>query len=75
MTLTEAYPARHWPAWIAGHASDEGNVAEVLHPGDGSVVGTYTVPDAASVETAMQGAWDALKAGLRSSGASRMGRF
>ncbi len=62
---------RHWPAWIAGAASDDGTRAEVTHPGDGSVVGTYTVPSAASVEAAIAGAWEVRKAAQATTAAQR----
>jgi acyl-CoA reductase-like NAD-dependent aldehyde dehydrogenase len=43
----------------------------VTHPGDGSIVGTYTVPDAASVELAIEGAWQVRKAAQATSAAQR----
>ena len=62
---------RHWPALIAGTASDNGTRAEVTHPGDGSVVGTYTIPDAASVEAAIEGAWQVRKQAQATTAAQR----
>ncbi|MDO8731606.1 MAG: aldehyde dehydrogenase family protein [Actinomycetota bacterium] len=51
-----SYPARLWPAWVAGSAVDIGNVVEVRHPGDGSVVGTYIAPSLQEVEQAVTAA-------------------
>lgn len=62
---------RHWPSWIAGQPSDAGTRAEVRHPGDDALVGTYTIPDAASVEAAVQGAWDVRKAAQATTAAQR----
>lgn len=66
-----AHTPRHWPAVIAGAASDSGTRAEVTHPGDGSVVGTYTIPDAASVETAIESAWQVRKLAQATTAAQR----
>ncbi|MDA3021774.1 MAG: aldehyde dehydrogenase family protein [Actinomycetota bacterium] len=71
MARQELHTPRHWPAWIAGTASDAGELAEVTHPGDGSVVGTYPVPDAASVEAAIEGAWQVRRVAQRTSAAQR----
>ena len=71
MSMQELHTPRHWPAWIAGTASDEGERAEVTHPGDESVVGTYTVPNAASVEAAIEGAWQVRREAQRTSAAQR----
>lgn len=71
MGMTDLHTPRHWPAWIAGSASDSGTRAEVTHPGDGSVIGTYTVPDAASIEAAIEGAWAVRRAAQRTSAAQR----
>lgn len=48
---------RIWPAWIAGRAVGEGQLVEVRHPGDDSVVGRHIVPDADAVERAVAAAW------------------
>jgi acyl-CoA reductase-like NAD-dependent aldehyde dehydrogenase len=44
------------PAWVAGKAVTGGTTREVHHPGDGSLVGTVAVPDAADVERAVAAA-------------------
>lgn len=62
---------RHWPSWIAGRPSDAGTRAEVRHPGDDTLVGTYTIPDAASVDSAVQAAWDSRKAAQATTAAQR----
>lgn len=69
--LDHLHTPTHWPAWINGAPSDAGTRAEVRHPGDGSVIGTYTVPDAASVERALDGAWAARKPAQRTTAAQR----
>ncbi len=61
MTAISAPAPRHWPAFIAGVAWNQGTPAEVTHPGDGSLVGTYSVPDAAAVEAAISAAWSVRK--------------
>lgn len=66
-----AHAPRHWPAFIAGVASDIGIRAEVTHPGDGSVVGTYTTPDDVSVETAIEAAWRVRKQAQATTAAQR----
>ena len=71
MSMKDLHTPRHWPSWIAGTASDAGERAEVTHPGDGSVVGTYTVPNAASVEAAIEGAWQVRREAQRTSAAQR----
>ena len=71
MSLKELHTPRHWPTWIAGTASDAGELAEVTHSGDGSVIGTYTVPDATSVEAALEGAWQVRREAQRTSAAQR----
>lgn len=48
---------RDWPAWVAGQAWTGVDSLQVSHPGDGSIVGTVNVPDAAAVEQAVAAAW------------------
>lgn len=69
--LDHLHRPRHWPAWINGAPSDDGVRAEVRHPGDGSVIGTYTVPGSAAVEAALEGAWQARKPAQRTTAAQR----
>jgi acyl-CoA reductase-like NAD-dependent aldehyde dehydrogenase len=69
--LDHLHCVRHWPAWINGQPSESGVSAEVRHPGDGSVVGTYIVPDAAAVEAALEGAWLARRPAQRTTAAQR----
>jgi len=71
MTATSAPTPRHWPAWIAGAAWNQGSPAEVTHPGDGSLVGTYSVPDAAAVEAAVEAAWSVRKVAQATTAAQR----
>jgi hypothetical protein len=71
MTATSAPTPRHWPAWIAGSAWNQGTPAEVTHPGDGSLVGTYSVPDAAAVEAAVEAAWSVRKVAQATTAAQR----
>lgn len=72
MTLLDhLHHVRDWPAWINGRPSQAGTRAEVRHPGDGSVVGTYIVPDADGVEAAIEGAWQSRKAAQRTTAAQR----
>ena len=60
-----------WPAWIAGKAVSQGALAEVRHPGDGSVVGTYLVPTKDDLEIAVAAAWDARSIAQATSAAQR----
>ena len=69
--LDHLHHVRHWPAWINGQPSESGTRAEVRHPGDDSVVGTFVVPDSASVEAALEGAWQARKPAQRTTAAQR----
>ncbi|CAB4890916.1 MAG: aldehyde dehydrogenase family protein [Actinobacteria bacterium] len=63
--------SRFWPSWVAGKSVAQGKIVEVLHPGDGSVVGTYAVPDAEQVEDAIQAAWSARSAAQATTAAQR----
>ena len=49
---------QEWPSFIAGRAWTGSDVLEVTHPGDGTVVGRVHVPDADTVDRALQAAWD-----------------
>ncbi len=69
--MTASYTSRHWPSWIAGSAVTEGESIAVHHPGDGSVVGTYTVPSAADVERAVAAAHACRKAAQATTAAQR----
>ena len=71
MTASSAPIPRHWPAWIAGSPWSQGTPAEVTHPGDGSLVGTFSVPDAAAVETAVEAAWAVRKVAQATTAAQR----
>ena len=60
MSLNVGLPvAADWPSYIAGRAWTGGEILEVTHPGDGTVVGRVHVPDADAVDRALQAAWDA----------------
>ncbi len=69
--LGHLHRVAHWPAWINGQPSDAGTRAEVRHPGDGEVVGTFTIPDAQAVEAAIAGAWAVRKEAQRTTAAQR----
>ena len=47
------------PFWIAGRSATSGQVADVVNPYDGSVVGRHAVPTAEQVEQAVAAAWAA----------------
>ncbi len=61
------------PFWVAGSPVTDGEVAEVRHPGDGSLVGRYVVPDAAAVEAAVNAATAVRRGWQASSAAARAG--
>jgi aldehyde dehydrogenase (NAD+) len=63
--------AQDWPSYVAGAAWTGSQLADVTHPGDGSVVGRVHVPDADAVERALQAAWDAKGAARATSAAVR----
>lgn len=56
--MTPQFEVKQWPAWVAGVAFTGGTIAEVTHPGDGSIVGTHTVPSHEQIERAIGAAWD-----------------
>jgi len=60
-----------YPFWIAGKPVTSDKVADVIHPGDGKVIGQYYVPTAAHVEQAVAGAWESRHATRRTSAAQR----
>ena len=59
------------PFWVAGSSVTTDEIAEVRHPGDGSLVARYSVPDAGAVEAAVaaavavRGEWQASTAAAR----------
>ena len=69
--MTRNPDVKQWPAWIAGKSGFEGVLAEVRHPGDDSLVGTYVVPTEAQIETAIAAAWDARAHAQATSAAQR----
>jgi len=60
-----------YPFWIAGKPATSDVIAEVIHPGDGKVVGQYYVPSAAQVEEAVAAAWESRHAARRTTAAQR----
>ena len=60
-----------YPFWIAGKPVTSDKVADVIHPGDGKVIGQYYVPTAAHVEQAVAGAWESRHAARRTPAAQR----
>ena len=60
-----------YPFWIAGKSATSDVVADVIHPGDGKVVGQYYVPSAAQVEEAVAAAWESRHAARRTTAAQR----
>ena len=59
MSTSAGLPAvQEWPSYVAGRAWTGSNVLEVTHPGDGTIVGRVHVPDADTVDRALQAAWD-----------------
>ena len=60
-----------YPFWIAGKPATSDLVADVIHPGDGKVVGQYYVPSAAQVEEAVAAAWESRHAARRTTAAQR----
>lgn len=55
--MTQQCEVKQWPAWVAGVAFTGDAIAEVTHPGDGSVVGTHAVPSHEQIECAIDAAW------------------
>ena len=60
-----------YPFWIAGKPATSDVVADVIHPGDGKVVGQYYVPNAAQVEEAVAAAWESRHVARRTTAAQR----
>jgi acyl-CoA reductase-like NAD-dependent aldehyde dehydrogenase len=60
-----------YPFWIAGKPVKSDKVADVIHPGDGKVIGEHYVPTAAHVEQAVAGAWESRHAARRTTAAQR----
>lgn len=60
-----------YPFWIAGKPVKSDKVADVIHPGDGKVIGQHYVPSAAHVEQAVAGAWESRHAARRTTAAQR----
>lgn len=60
-----------YPFWIAGKPVTSDKVADVIHPGDGKVIGQHYVPSAAHVEQAVAGAWESRHAARRTTAAQR----
>ena len=60
-----------YPFWIAGKPVKSDKVADVIHPGDGKVIGEHYVPSAAHVEQAVAGAWESRHAARRTTAAQR----
>lgn len=59
------------PFWLAGTATTSGNLEDVTHPGDGSVIGQYYVPNKDQVEQAVAAAWAVRQEFARTSAAQR----
>lgn len=59
------------PFWLAGTASTSGNLENVIHPGDGQVVGQYHVPTKDQVEQAVAAAWNVRQEFARTTAAQR----
>jgi aldehyde dehydrogenase (NAD+) len=60
-----------YPFWIAGKPVTSDKVADVIHPGDGKVIGQYYVPTPAHIEQAVSGAWESRHVARRTSAAQR----
>ncbi|MEN9742175.1 MAG: hypothetical protein RIR66_1131 [Actinomycetota bacterium] len=59
------------PFWLAGTAATSGNLENVIHPGDGQVVGQYHVPTKDQVEEAVAAAWNVRHEFVRTTAAQR----
>ncbi|MEY4311955.1 MAG: hypothetical protein RLZZ571_725 [Actinomycetota bacterium] len=59
------------PFWLAGTAATSGNLENVIHPGDGQVVGQYHVPTKDQVEQAVAAAWNVRQEFARTTAAQR----
>lgn len=59
------------PFWLAGKAATSGNLENVNHPGDGSLVGQYHVPTKEQVEQAVAASWSVRQEFQRTTAAQR----
>lgn len=59
------------PFWLAGKATTSGNLEDVKHPADGSLVAQYHVPNKDQVEQAVAAAWAVRHEFARTSAAQR----
>lgn len=59
------------PFWLAGTAATSANLENVIHPGDGQVVGQYHVPTKDQVEQAVFAAWNVRHEFARTTAAQR----
>lgn len=66
MSMTTAHPF-----WLAGKAATSGNLENVIHPGDGSLVGQYHVPTKEQVEQAVAASWSVRQEFARTTAAQR----
>lgn len=62
---------RDWPSYVAGAPWAGGDLRDVVHPGDGSVVGRVHVPDEQATEVALSEAWAVRGTARAMSAASR----
>jgi acyl-CoA reductase-like NAD-dependent aldehyde dehydrogenase len=66
MNMTTAHPF-----WLAGKAATSGNLENVTHPGDGSLVAQYHVPTKEQVDQAVSAAWNVRQEFQRTTAAQR----
>jgi len=59
------------PFWLAGKATTSGILENVIHPGDGSLVGQYHVPTKEQVDQAVGAAWNVRRELQRTTAAQR----
>lgn len=71
MSTTERLVIRDWPSYVAGSAWTGPTVRDVVHPGDGTIVGRVCVPDAEATERALAAAWEVRAQGRALSAATR----
>ncbi|MBM3668707.1 MAG: aldehyde dehydrogenase family protein [Actinobacteria bacterium] len=71
MSSKAATVVREWPSLIAGSPWSGGQLCDVVHPGDGSVVGRVHVPDEDATEQALAAAWAVRGIGRAMSAADR----
>lgn len=64
-------PVRDWPSLVAGLSWRGSDLRDVVHPGDGSVVGRVHVPDEQATEDALAAAWAVRGAARAMSAATR----